>query len=171
MLIWPDWASLSSSVETRCLASVEVFTRPLMSVVCGSGRNVQQLMKSVWMSAEMSSKSSCILSVCLSFLHLSSQERDASWGTGTDMKESTIVTLCSLSPSGPEQPPVAAAGLSTTECVCQTMWLRSPAGPGWCYLQGHHGARGWSGTWADDCRQGGVQGTCHNDGDGITTTL
>lgn len=92
------------------------------------------------------------------FVYLSSvTHKWAKWNA------SIFVTLSSLSSSGPEQPPVAAAGLPTTECVCWFVWPRSPTSPCWCYLQGYHGAWRWSGTWADDCCQGGVQGTFYGD--------
>lgn len=82
-----------------------------------------------------------------------------------------VTTAFSFPSSGPEQPPMAAAGFSTTERVCWSLQPRSPTGPCWCYLQGHHGARGWSGTWTDDCCQGSVQGMFSNDEDGVITAF
>ncbi len=82
-----------------------------------------------------------------------------------------VVNVPSFPSSGPERPPVAAAGHSTIEFVCWSLWPRSPAGPRWCYLQGHDGARGRSGTWADDSCQGSVQGTFYYDKDRIITAF
>lgn len=114
LIIWPDWASLTSSVETRYLGSVEAFMRcPWFVCVPLWAKRLEftthySNYSTNWPGWEPKCLQSPVAScpVLPSFLDLFSQERHASWGTGTDMKEMhPLLWLCVLShPQGLNSP-------------------------------------------------------------------